>query len=394
VDAAAPIAIGIGQGALSGPVRPFFTRVESLRGVGALAIAAYHFSGYGLHGVVLLPHQAWPHVGPIQNVAGGLALSLIPGHAALMMFFVISGLVLQVSLQHGPQQAVPAALRFFVARIFRIFPIVIFGTLVFALANGWQTPPLPDQPAIPLGLATLVQNFLLLDVTMNATLWALQVEALMAPIILAIYLVERAYGLLPVLALLFLAIPLSFSGQWAGFEPLSHNLFAFVLGMLIPGIGRDFASRLSRSAAQRWLAATAALMFLTGPILGFYSQWGAVIEAHAAAVLLALVAYRSDLRGARWLDAWPLRQLGLSSGSYYVLHGATMAAAVVLADLVVPSAWSANAPVVVGVLVIASWLVLIAPLMLASYHAIEAPGIALGRLVIASLTKRPAPQQG
>jgi peptidoglycan/LPS O-acetylase OafA/YrhL len=231
-------------------------------------------------------------------------------------------------------------------------------------------------------------------VTMNTTLWALQVEALMAPVILTIFLVERAYGPGPVLAFLLLAIPLSFTGRWAGFAPLSHNLFAFVLGMLIPGIGRDFAERLPRSIAQRWLAIAAALMFLTGPILGFYSQWSAIIEAHAAAVLLALVAYRSDLRGSRWLDAWPLRQLGLSSGSYYVLHGATFATAVVLADLLVPPFWSANAPVVVGVLVIASWLLLIAPLMLASYHAIEAPGIALGRLVIGALTKRPAPQQG
>src|SRR5882672_580490 len=92
--------------------RPFFTRVESLRGVGAVAIAAYHLSGFSIHGASLLPHRPWPGIGPAQNAVGAVILNLIPGHAALMMFFAISGLVLRVSLQHGPQEHGPAALRF------------------------------------------------------------------------------------------------------------------------------------------------------------------------------------------------------------------------------------------------------------------------------------------
>jgi peptidoglycan/LPS O-acetylase OafA/YrhL len=194
MDPVGPIAVAMGQQMAARQARPFFTRVESLRGVGALAIAAYHFSGYALHGVLLLPHQAWSDVGNLQNAVGRLVLNLIPGHAALMMFFVISGFVLQVSLQYGPQRAGTAAVRFLIARVFRIYPIVIFGTLVVALANGWQTPPLPDRPAQPLDVATLLENFLLLDTTMNRTLWALQVEVLMAPIIVLVFLIERAYG--------------------------------------------------------------------------------------------------------------------------------------------------------------------------------------------------------
>jgi peptidoglycan/LPS O-acetylase OafA/YrhL len=340
----------------------------------------------------LLPHQPWQGIGPLQNAAGRLILHLIPGHAALMMFFAISGLVLRVSLRHGPQAPGVATIRFLLARAFRIFPIVIFGTLVFALANGWHVPGPSDQPQTPLDLPTLVANFLLLDVSMNPTLWALQVEVLMIPIILCLYFVERSYGTRPIAAFALIATVLSFAKQWAVFAPLSHNMFAFVVGMLIPTLGRDLAARLSPASAPRWLLWATAGMFLPGPLLGFYSQFSAVIEAFAAATLLALVAYRSDLRAVHWLDALPFRQLGMSSGSYYVLHTATIPAAVVLGTLVFPAAWSANAPLVVGVLAIATWLVLIAPLMLVSYHAIEATGVAAGRIVIKHWSERVAPQ--
>src|SRR5262249_61095507 len=51
------------------------------------------------------------------------------------------------------------------------------------------------------------------------------------------------------------------------------------------------------------------------------------------------------------------------------------------AAFVVPPPWSATMPLAVGILVVAGCLLALAPLMLASYHLIEAPGIALGRWV-------------
>jgi len=49
--------------------RPFFTRVESLRGLGALAVAGYHFSGWWVHGVALLPDYPWSNAGPFRTLA-------------------------------------------------------------------------------------------------------------------------------------------------------------------------------------------------------------------------------------------------------------------------------------------------------------------------------------
>src|ERR1700722_13203316 len=75
----------------SGSNRPFFTRVESLRAIAALAIAAYHISGCALHNVLLLPDVPWQGVGLVQNTIRKLGLVFLPAHAALVVFFVISG---------------------------------------------------------------------------------------------------------------------------------------------------------------------------------------------------------------------------------------------------------------------------------------------------------------
>jgi peptidoglycan/LPS O-acetylase OafA/YrhL len=362
--------------------RPFFGRIESLRGIGAVAVAGYHLSGSGLHGLSLLPHQPWATASAAENAVGRFVLMLFPGHAALMMFFAISGCVLYVSLQYGPQMFGPAAIRFFVARIFRIYPIVFFGVLFAAWVQGWHTAT-PQTASHSLDAGEIVANMLLLQATVNSTLWALQLEAIMAPIILLLYFLDRAYGPRALLALGLVTTALTFS-NWAVWPPLSTNMFAFILGMLIPTLGRQWASGLSRRAANWWMLGSVAAMFAAGPVFGFYSRFAGVSETYAALALLSLAAYRSDVRGSHLLESWPMRQLGVCSGSYYVLHIPLFMLFMAAAPMVVPAAWSAQAPLLVGSILIAVALVAIAPICLLSYHLIEAQGIALGRRLIQS----------
>ena len=51
------------------------------------------------------------------------------------------------------------------------------------------------------GLGEIVANMVLLKASINSTLWALQVEVLMAPIILLLFFVERAWGTRTLLAI-------------------------------------------------------------------------------------------------------------------------------------------------------------------------------------------------
>ncbi len=365
--------------------RPFFTRVESVRGLAALAVAGYHLSGYAVHGVPLLPHTVWEGVGAFQNALGRFGYWLLPGHAALMIFFVISGFVLRISLRYGPQNFSRAVLRFLVARTFRIYPIVAFGAFVYALAGGWQVMARLNEPAQRLSTPTFIANILLLDVSLNSPLWALQVEILMIPAILALYFLERLWGARSLAVIALVTTFLSFAGSWVLWPPLSINFFVFVLGMLVPTFGRELASGLSQRAVNGLALLTLLILFSTGQIVGFYSRFGTVIEAYAAFVFVSIIAYRLDLRGAAVLDTKPLRRLGLSSGSYYVLHSAIFAWAVTIAALVVPLAMSLKAPVLAGFLIMTVCLAAAVPLALLSYHIIEAPGIACGRRIIAML---------
>jgi peptidoglycan/LPS O-acetylase OafA/YrhL len=265
--------------------------------------------------------------------------------------------------------------------VFRIYPIVIAGTLVAAWAVGWQVGVTASEPGSPLSLSTLIANMLLLDASLNSTLWALRLEVLMVPVILVCYFLERSYGTGALIAAVVVTTVLSFSKAWAFWPPLSHFLFALLVGMLVPTVGAALAAKLPRAAAQNAMIASACTLVAIGQILGFYSQFSAVAETYAAAALICLVTYRNDLKGVAFLDSKMLRQAGLCSGSYYVLHMPLLPFLVAAAAFVVPPSWSATMPLGVGILVVAACLVALVPLMLASYHLIEAPGIALGQWI-------------
>jgi peptidoglycan/LPS O-acetylase OafA/YrhL len=298
-----------------------------------------------------------------------------------MVFFVISGFVLRLSLQHGPARLAASAGRFLLGRIFRIYPVVMFAVLVSALASGFEAARSGQGFQWP-HAPQLIANLFLLDVSMNGSLWALQVELLMMPVILGLYFVERKTGPTVVLTAAVISTALAYSNRWAVWPPLSTNVFPFILGMVIPTLGRRLVQVLFKWSAIGFSAAAILVLLITHPCFGLYSRNSAVLEAYAATLFVSLVAYRSDLAHFRYLDGGLLRLLGRSSGSYYVLHMATLPLALAVATSLVPVSWSIHVPALVGCLVISCWLLAMAPLAICSFYLVEAPGIALGRHVI------------
>lgn len=369
----------------TGP-RPFFGRVESLRGLCAVMVAGYHMSGWGAPEGRLLPeHVAWGSVGALQNGIGRFELYLLSGHAALMVFFVISGLVLRVSLQYGPRDVGGAAVRFHVARLFRIYPISIVGMLVAAATYTWHAA----VPSPPITASSLAANLSLLSVSLNTTLWAIQLEVVMAPLIFGLFLLERWQGQRALMAVVAITTVLAF-GNWAVWRPVSEYFFAFALGMLLPTAGRSWLLGWSRGATRWGLIAAVLGLLLPWPMLGFYSKFSAIIEGYAAAALIGIVAYRIDLQGLQWLDWRPVRLLGLASGSFYVLHMAVLPWIYPLVLSLIPSSLDVQLPALAGPLAIFGTLALFAPIAVLSYYLVEAPGIALGRKVTAVRASRPA----
>lgn len=365
--------------------RRFFGRVESLRGLGAFTIAGFHLAAWPLHGVQLLPQQAWADCTWWEEALRRFGWLLLPGHASLMMFFVISGFVLRHALEHGPQQPRAAAGKFFAARAFRVFPIIVFGVLVTTMFTL-----LGALPAASVAITTprVLANLLLFDTALKPELWAIQVEVLLYPAIVALYFAERRSGARVIVAVALAATLLSFSSRWAVWPPLSRNAFAVFLGMALPTYGARVMQCLSRRWAGAALSAAVFLFFCSGMLWNPFSPVGAVIETYAAAVLVSVAAYRDDLSPLRWLDLSALRLAGRSSGSFYVLHMSALPALVWLAALVIPPSWSAASPAIVGLVVVWAALLAMVAIAAAGYYAIEAPGVALGRRVAAWLLPR------
>lgn len=364
--------------------RPYFGRVDSIRGLGALAVAGVHFSGSVLAGRTLLPHLPWTDASWFQNFIGRIGLACLPGHGALMTFFVISGFVLRVSLDYGPRSIDKASAKFFLSRLFRIVPLVVLGATVAALLVMVGLTG-HSQRSTPLTMREWLANVCLLDISLNGHLWALQVEAAMVPVILTLYLLERRLGrwTLPIVAVV--TTVLSVYPSWFSWRPLSTNLYAFVVGMSIPIVGRPFVQRLSRGQSTWLMAGACAVLFVNGIVSGLYARVGAMVDTYAAAALLSVIAYRPDVRALSVLDRRVLRRLGSASGSYYVFHmaSAPFAMAVILA--VVPTAWSRTAPGLVGCAIIAVWLVAIIPVMFVVSSWVETPSINFGRRVFRKL---------
>jgi peptidoglycan/LPS O-acetylase OafA/YrhL len=368
------------EGVARGDERSYFGRIESLRAIGTSLVAGYHFSAMTVHGVQLLP-LALPWADPVQHMIGRCLLGANPGHAALMMFFVISGFVLHVSLARGPQEPGRAAGRFLVARLFRFYPIVFFGTTLnlLLLVAGIVVPE--RSHGFPLSAGELVRNLLLVTASMNITLWALQVELLMAPIIVALFFIERWRGSYLLHTIAVATSALSFSSHWALWPRLSQTVFAFVLGMLVPTFGRRMATSLTNPQATRFVVATVGVLFVSHLFLGMFTRWNALIETYAAVILVSLAAYRADLRLLNFLDSRPLRALGRAAGSYYVLHMSLGFVVTLAAAAIVPAEWMNRVPALLGPAILLLCIAALAPCAVVAHRLIEAPGIELGRRV-------------
>src|SRR5215813_11704729 len=97
--------------------RRFLPRIESMRGIAALAVAGMHVTSSFVDG----PARGW-----LDAIGLGAAKALTNGYGAVVAFFVISGFVLARSLDSNLNAA-----RFVRARIFRLFPAAITTVTIF-----------------------------------------------------------------------------------------------------------------------------------------------------------------------------------------------------------------------------------------------------------------------
>ena len=114
----------------------------------------------------------------------------------MLIFFVHTSLVLLLSLKR--QMGMPRLeLRFYIQRVFRIYPLSILCVLVslwFQIA--WPDPIFSPRSGVSIAAnLLLVQNFLREPLSISAPLWSLPFEVQMYAVLRAIFLLLRRRGM-------------------------------------------------------------------------------------------------------------------------------------------------------------------------------------------------------
>jgi peptidoglycan/LPS O-acetylase OafA/YrhL len=372
----------------SGTIRPptgtrHFPELQSVRGLAALVVLLYHCLIYYNTGPAL---QRWTE-------------TILNAHAAVVMFFVLSGFVLTGALRSKPLSP-GSYVRYGIRRAARIYPALWIAVLV-ALAYlhfGRMLPPPPDRSTWLLGYDTHVVNagdiagsLLGARDMLVPPLWSIKVELLASLAIpLLAWLSVRKAGLWP---LGVVAALLAMVSMAAGLNTMYLVDFAFgAIAMACVGTG---AKRIRFRHSYM-------LLFLLLAGLAFFrdanTAWSFDTDYHAplpglaeglfsATFLFTLLS--SEMQGSLLLVPL-LVWLGDISYSVYLLHFPVMESAARIMPAILPglSRLSADAR---AFLLAGATLLVVLPLAHFSYRWIELPAIVMGKKLLARLSQRGAP---
>lgn len=258
----------------------------------------------------------------------------IYGRFAVVVFIVLSGFSLALSpARHGWR--LESVSRFAGRRARRILPAYL-AALAFSLAVAWLVVPQPGQGK-PDAKSVVVNGLLVQNLvharSPNRSFWSMAVEAqLYVAFPLLLLLVRRAGALAMVAAVTLIVAAVGIVGPH---DPRLHTFVIqsppdlaalFALGIAAAGI---VASQVRRGWPWGWLAlGAAAPVLLTIAWRGSrwtlsptHLLWVDLAVGPAVACLLAGLATGRAAFLLRLLDSRPIRSLGLSSYSLYLLHG-------------------------------------------------------------------------
>ena len=144
----------------------FLPRIESLRGIAALAVVGYHVNGQW---------SELPAYGRFDSFVSRLIAASSNGTGAVVTFFVLSGFVLARSLDANSDPV-----RFFRSRLFRLFPAAIAVVALLTLLH-WQFGLFVGYEASFDPLSVLL-NLLLIRSDINGVMWSMTVECAATPL--------------------------------------------------------------------------------------------------------------------------------------------------------------------------------------------------------------------
>lgn len=347
--------------------------LDGLRGIAATSVIFYHAI---LHHQVLISTILLPPIQEMSNlgdIAIKLVLALVNGNSAVLLFFVLSGFVLRLSLERDSGSPGVVVFNFVVRRLCRLYPAMFFCMAVYLAVAilyhqvGWTGFPAPEltSPAV---------NALLLKVTWHGPSGTIQAEFLAVPFILAAFFLSRVFGSLALVGCVAYSIFAFGAPALVLWAPNMHSwLSAFMVGMLV-------ADKRLQPLFADLSGITLGLLFASYFVLRAVTNMSGIPSAIGQTVLsgaLVGAVYNAPPKLAvmRLLTWRPILFLGRVSYSLYLLNVVWL---VIAWSVVDPHGVYQTHPLVIGLLVGSVVTLLTAPMAAFSEAIFERGGIWLG----------------
>lgn len=319
---------------------------------------------------------------PIQELGSAglqflkILVTLFSGHNAVLLFFVLSGFVLMLSMDRDARRGEWSIVSFTFRRIMRLYPALI-AALALCFAVGGAAVMMGSQAPYFVAAADPVitlKNMLLWEIGMHGATWTIQVEVLAIPFLLIGFWMARLFGVAGLLACLAVAILEAQKPFITAFSPpLSGSLLAFYTGMLAAKLVDNRPVASDNGPAILLMAALYAFISLFAPL---DSNVLLIAQVLVCAGLIVCVFTSRDCAAIRFLNSAGLAKLGRISYSLYLLNVPVLWVVFSIAqDLSISQKW----PVVSGLLVGGVTTLITIPIADVFERVIERPANAVGK---------------
>jgi peptidoglycan/LPS O-acetylase OafA/YrhL len=273
---------------------PRLKELDALRGMAALGVVLYHFTG---------------HFGRLHGHSAAVPFTFEIGSYGVHLFFVISGFVIFMTLEHTKR-----ALDFVVSRFSRLFP-----AYWAALAITLTVVHLAGLPGQEISRRDALVNLTMLSDFLGAaeadgSYWTLQIELFFYAQMLCWYMVGALDSVRLIIAG-WLTLTLAYGLEARDGIPLSYLVREVAIVRFICFFAAGvLLYRLHQQRDRSWQSAA----LLAGCVLGVWIMWSwreALVLAFCVAVFFLFI-----LGKLRFLARQPFVLLGALSYTLYLIH--------------------------------------------------------------------------
>ncbi|NNL94767.1 MAG: acyltransferase [Xanthomonadales bacterium] len=368
----------------------FLKNLESLRGIAALMVALCHcLLVLTVDGMDNIWFTTFSELGGAQATLTRFLLLFFNGGAAVIVFFVLSGYVLGLSLDKHAL-TIRRTLGFYTKRLFRLYPahIVVLAGIVLAMvalfeyrtfdaASAWYALWYHEE----LSAARVFRNAVLYNVDLNHIAWSLQVELAGSLFLPLFYLVARRLHLGLNLVVFAALVWLS----WWSSNLYLIFLHCFYGGLVLPQVQGQFKHAFCGRSGNALLVLGGLALFAGYTLAGPQSLFGRVLIETIGGMLVIGWLINPDNDGRafnRFLSRGVINRLGKYSYSFYLLHFVILYGVSYALMSAAPAEVLLALPLLFGIALMAVTVPLTYWLAGLVYHKVEVPMIRAGKRLV------------